>query len=61
MGGSLPIVEWLDDIYQKPIVLMGFGTPDDQLHAPNESFPLNSFDKGIETLIYYWEEIGADQ
>lgn len=57
MGGSLPIVEWLDDIYQKPIVLMGFGTPEDRLHAPNESFPLNSFDKGIETLIYYWQEI----
>lgn len=57
MGGSLPIVEWLDDIYKKPIVLMGFGTPDDRLHAPNESFPLNSFDKGIETLIHYWKAI----
>jgi len=58
MGGSIPVVEWLDDIYNFPIVLMGFGTPDDRLHSPNESFPLNSFDKGMETLVYYYETVG---
>lgn len=54
MGGSIPVVEWLDDLYNHPIVLLGFGTPDDRLHSPNESFPLNSFDLGMETLVYYW-------
>lgn len=58
MGGSIPVVEWIDDIYEMPIVLMGFGTPDDRLHSPNESFPLDSFDKGMETLAYYWTEVG---
>src|SRR5699024_5413942 len=53
MGGSIPVVEWLEDIYHIPVVLLGFGTPDDRLHSPNESFPLNSFDKGMETLVYY--------
>ncbi len=54
MGGSIPVVEWLDDLYGNPIVLLGFGTPDDRLHSPNESFPLNSFDLGMETLVHYW-------
>lgn len=57
MGGSIPVVEWIDSLYNIPVVLLGFGTPDDRLHSPNESFPLDSFDKGMETLVYYWEEI----
>ncbi|WP_284139523.1 MULTISPECIES: dipeptidase [unclassified Virgibacillus] len=59
MGGSIPVVEWIEAIYQIPIVLLGFGTPDDRLHSPNESFPLDSFDKGMETLVYYWNAVHA--
>ena len=59
MGGSIPVVEWIDALYQIPIVLLGFGTPDDRLHAPNESFPLDSFDLGMKTLVYYWESISS--
>ncbi|MFC4559116.1 dipeptidase [Virgibacillus kekensis] len=57
MGGSIPVVETIEDIYKMPIVLLGFGTPDDRLHSPNESFPLDSFDKGMETLAHYWAEV----
>lgn len=57
MGGSIPVVEWIDAIYNIPIVLLGFGTPEDRLHSPNESFPLDSFDKGMETLVYYWSKV----
>lgn len=57
MGGSIPVVEWLDDMYDVPVVLLGFGTPEDRLHSPNESFPLDSFDQGMETLVYYYEEV----
>lgn len=57
MGGSIPVVEWIEDIFNIPIVLLGFGTPEDRLHSPNESFPLDSFDKGMETLVYYWQEV----
>ncbi|QKY71559.1 dipeptidase [Lentibacillus sp. CBA3610] len=59
MGGSIPVVEWIEGIYDIPIVLLGFGTPDDRLHSPNESFPLDSFDKGMETLVRYWAEVNA--
>src|SRR5690625_260334 len=58
MGGSIPVVEWIDALYNMPIILLGFGTPDDRLHSPNESFPLDSYDKGMETLVYYWQEVG---
>lgn len=60
MGGSIPVVEWIDAIYKMPIVLLGFGTPEDRLHSPNESFPLDSFDRGMETLIYYWDKVRAN-
>ncbi len=57
MGGSIPVVEWLDAIYGVPIILLGFGTPEDRLHSPNESFPLDSFDQGMKTLVYYYDEV----
>ena len=61
MGGSIPVVEWLDQLYQVPIILLGFGTPEDRLHSPNESFPLDSFDKGMQTIVYYWEEVSKQE
>lgn len=35
---------------QIPVVLMGFGLPDDALHAPNEKFSLMQFERGIFTV-----------
>jgi acetylornithine deacetylase/succinyl-diaminopimelate desuccinylase-like protein len=53
-GGSLPIVRDFQDILGAPIVLIGFGLPDDQAHAPNEKLHLPNFYRGIETLIHYY-------
>ncbi|CAG9623712.1 dipeptidase [Sutcliffiella rhizosphaerae] len=58
-GGSLPIVSTLDEELQAPIVLMGFGLPSDNVHAPNENFKLKNFDKGLLTLCTYWDELSA--
>lgn len=58
MGGSIPVVEWIDEIFNIPVVLLGFGTPDDRIHSPNESFPLAHFDQGMVTLVDYWTSIG---
>ena len=60
MGGSIPVVEWLDAIYKKPVILIGFGTPEDRLHSPNESFPLDSLTKGMETLVYYYQAVSEE-
>ncbi|MGH9571708.1 MAG: dipeptidase, partial [Candidatus Angelobacter sp.] len=37
-GGSIPIVTDFQDVLKIPSVMMGFGLPDDNLHAPNEKF-----------------------
>src|SRR3954453_24160333 len=48
-GGSIPIVSDFNQSLHAPVVLMGFGLPDENLHAPNEHFNLENFDKGILT------------
>ncbi|MDQ0350384.1 acetylornithine deacetylase/succinyl-diaminopimelate desuccinylase-like protein [Alkalibacillus filiformis] len=57
-GGSIPIVAELDRILDVPVVLMGFGLPDENLHAPNEHFHLENFDQGMETLAHYFYLLG---
>jgi len=38
---------------QIPIVMIGFGLPDDNSHAPNEKLHLPNFYNGIKTVIHY--------
>ena len=57
-GGSIPIVGDFDRHLGLPSVMMGFGLPDDNLHAPNEKFNLKNFSLGIESLIRFLEEVG---
>jgi acetylornithine deacetylase/succinyl-diaminopimelate desuccinylase-like protein len=49
-GGSIPIVEAFSRLLSVPVVLMGFGLPDENLHAPNEHFNLENFDLGLITI-----------
>ncbi|SFA88225.1 MULTISPECIES: dipeptidase [unclassified Bacillus (in: firmicutes)] len=58
-GGSIPIVAAFDQILKLPVVLMGFGLPDENFHAPDEHFNLENFDKGLLTLCEYWEELAG--
>jgi acetylornithine deacetylase/succinyl-diaminopimelate desuccinylase-like protein len=60
-GGSIPIVGDLERHVGMPSVLMGFGLPDDNIHAPNEKFNLKNFELGIESLICFLEEVGKDR
>jgi acetylornithine deacetylase/succinyl-diaminopimelate desuccinylase-like protein len=57
-GGSIPLVEQLHRRLQVPIVLLGFGLPDDDIHAPNEKMNLPNFFRGIETVIQFLTEYG---
>jgi acetylornithine deacetylase/succinyl-diaminopimelate desuccinylase-like protein len=54
-GGSIPIVSDFSHSLNTPVVLMGFGLPDENLHAPNEHFNLENFDKGILTICSFLE------
>ena len=58
-GGSIPIVGVFDRYLGIPSVMMGFGLPDDNLHAPNEKFHLPNFFRGIESVARYLEALGA--
>jgi acetylornithine deacetylase/succinyl-diaminopimelate desuccinylase-like protein len=49
-GGSIPIVGVFQKSLGIPSVLMGFGLPDDNIHAPNEKFYLPNFFRGIEAV-----------
>jgi acetylornithine deacetylase/succinyl-diaminopimelate desuccinylase-like protein len=49
-GGSIPVAALFDAVLGAPVVLMGFGLPDDGAHAPNEKFSLNQFRLGMKTV-----------
>ncbi|HEY6444900.1 MAG TPA: dipeptidase [Acidobacteriaceae bacterium] len=55
-GGSIPIVGEFAKHLKIPSVMMGFGLPDDGLHAPNEKFHIPNFHRGIESVIRLFEE-----
>jgi acetylornithine deacetylase/succinyl-diaminopimelate desuccinylase-like protein len=56
-GGSIPVVNDFQDVLGKPIVLLGLGLPDDNLHAPDERFALACYEKGIEASIRFMAEL----
>lgn len=56
-GGSIPVVATLQKKLGIHTVLMGFGLPDDNLHAPNEKFSIAMFYKGIETAIRFYQKM----
>ena len=57
-GGSIPIVGDFERHLKIPTVMMGFGLPDDNLHAPNEKFHIANFHHGIESIILFFGELG---
>jgi acetylornithine deacetylase/succinyl-diaminopimelate desuccinylase-like protein len=58
-GGSIPIVTDFQDVLKIPSVMMGFGLPDDNLHAPNEKFHIPNFYRGIESICLFFEKLGG--
>ncbi|GAB1422200.1 dipeptidase [Anaerolineales bacterium] len=58
-GGSIPVVADIQNIFEIPVILLGFGLPDSQAHGPNESFYLSQYKKGIKTVIHYFHQLAA--
>ncbi|MGH9492108.1 MAG: dipeptidase [Terriglobales bacterium] len=59
-GGSIPIVADFEKHLKIPSVMMGFGLPDDNLHAPNEKFHIPNFYRGIESIILFLQKVGGN-
>jgi len=59
-GGSIPIVGDFARYMGLPSVMMGFGLPDDNLHAPNEKFHIANFYSGTESIIRWLALLGGE-
>ncbi len=57
-GASIPIVSLFHHVLKAPVVMLGFGLPDDNLHSPNEKFSLTDFYRGQLTCVHFLEEFG---
>lgn len=57
-GGSIPIVNVFAEHLGIESVMLGFGLPDDNIHAPNEKLYLPNFYRGIEATMGFFERLG---
>ncbi len=56
-GGSIPIVVQFKEILGLDTVLLGFGLPDENAHAPDEHINLDNFFGGIRTSAHFYNEL----
>jgi acetylornithine deacetylase/succinyl-diaminopimelate desuccinylase-like protein len=56
-GGSIPIVGLFAQALGIPSVMMGFGLPDDNIHAPNEKISISNYSRGIDSVMEYFERV----
>jgi acetylornithine deacetylase/succinyl-diaminopimelate desuccinylase-like protein len=56
-GGSIPIVVQFKKVLGLDTVLLGFGLPDENAHAPDEHLGLENFYGGIRTSIHFYHEL----
>lgn len=57
-GGSIPFVTQMRDTFGVPCILIGFGLPDENAHAPDEHIRLENYYGGIKSIAYFYEELG---
>jgi acetylornithine deacetylase/succinyl-diaminopimelate desuccinylase-like protein len=56
-GGSIPIVVQFKQLLGLDTVLLGFGLPDENAHAPDEHLNLDNFFGGIRTVTHFYNEL----
>ncbi len=58
-GGSIPFVTQMHDTFKVPCVLMGFGLPDENAHAPDEHIALENYFGGIKSIAYFYQALAS--
>ncbi|MDR5683856.1 MAG: dipeptidase [Armatimonadota bacterium] len=58
-GGSVPVVDLFARLLGQPVVVTGFGLPDDNVHAPNEKVNLPLMWRGIEAVVRFFHYVKA--
>ena len=56
-GGSIPVVGDFERILGAPVLLIGFGLPGENAHAPNEWMSDENFVKGTRAIAMLWDEL----
>lgn len=57
-GGTLPILTTLTEVLKVPVLLLGFGLPDDRPHSPNEKIELTQFFGGLRSSVRILDRLG---
>src|SRR5438552_9656868 len=55
-GGSIPVVGDFERILGAPVLLVGFGLPGENAHAPNEWMSEENFGLGMRAMATLWDE-----
>lgn len=56
-GGTIGLLTELKNLYGVPVLLMNFGSPDENMHAPNEFMRVENFFRGIEVSLRLWYKL----
>ncbi len=59
-GGSIPVGVLFTEYLQAPIIFMGTGLPDDNVHAPNEKYSVPNYYHLMGQAIRFLEIVGND-
>ena len=57
-GGSIPVVGDFARILRAPVLLVGFGLPGENAHAPDEWMSMENFTTGMRAIATLWDELG---
>lgn len=55
-GGSIPVVGDFQRILEAPVLLVGFGLPGENAHAPDEWMSVENFRLGTRSMAALWDE-----
>jgi acetylornithine deacetylase/succinyl-diaminopimelate desuccinylase-like protein len=58
-GGSIPVVGDFQRILGAPVLLVGFGLPGENAHAPNEWMSEENYFKGMRAMAALWDELAT--
>src|SRR5438477_8431496 len=58
-GGSIPFVTQMYDTFKVPCVLIGFGLPDENAHAPDEHIALENYFGGIKAVAHFYADLAT--
>jgi acetylornithine deacetylase/succinyl-diaminopimelate desuccinylase-like protein len=58
-GGSIPFVTQMYDTFKVPCLLIGFGLPDENAHAPDEHLLLANYFGGIKAMAHFYQRLAS--